>query len=358
MKKILYLLILLSLPLISFGQTQKSGTLTSETWNYDVWITSNATIGNGVTITISPGYTVYLNPGVSLNIVGSGTLLAQGSLGSKITFTAYGTNPSWGHLYFNNTSASGNSKLEYCIIEKGNATGLGVPYGGALLVQSSKLDISNCIIRNNQANWGGGVFLYSGYTLNISNTLIDGNTVATGGGGIYFWNGTTSTITNCIITNNVAGGDAAYYYGGGGVMIGHQVSNIRIINSVIANNTCSVIGDNVLFFQNSSSNTSIKNSIIWGTNNSVSYHNQSPSSSDLINCAIEGTIAPNYTSCIDLNATNDNANGPNFTTEGTDWSIKFISPCRDAGTSSGAPSTDYLGNGRVGPYDIGAYEVQ
>ncbi len=38
--------------------------------------------------------------------------------------------------------------------------------------------------------------------------------------------------------------------------------------------------------------------------------------------------------------------------------ISFISPCRDAGTSAGAPATDILGNSRIGNYDIGAYEVQ
>ncbi len=52
--------------------------------------------------------------------------------------------------------------------------------------------------------------------------------------------------------------------------------------------------------------------------------------------------------------------GPNFmATDGSDWSIEFISPCRDAGTTTHSTvPTDYIGNSRIGPYDIGAYEVQ
>jgi hypothetical protein len=34
------------------------------------------------------------------------------------------------------------------------------------------------------------------------------------------------------------------------------------------------------------------------------------------------------------------------------------SPCIDAGTTDGAPTTDILGNARVGLPDIGAYEYQ
>jgi hypothetical protein len=67
-----------------------------------------------------------------------------------------------------------------------------------------------------------------------------------------------------------------------------------------------------------------------------------------------------YSTCLNLNSSNNAADGPNFiATDGTNWSIQLISPCRDAGTTpSPTVPTDYLGNPRVGPYDIGAYEVQ
>ena len=44
---------------------------------------------------------------------------------------------------------------------------------------------------------------------------------------------------------------------------------------------------------------------------------------------------------------------------GNNWSLQYLSPCRDAGTMPSPPVPyDYNGNPRVGNYDIGAYEVQ
>jgi hypothetical protein len=67
-----------------------------------------------------------------------------------------------------------------------------------------------------------------------------------------------------------------------------------------------------------------------------------------------------YSTCLNLNSSNTAVDGPNFAaTDGSDWSIKLVSPCRDAGTTpSPAIPYDYAGNPRIGPYDIGAYEVQ
>ena len=54
-----------------------------------------------------------------------------------------------------------------------------------------------------------------------------------------------------------------------------------------------------------------------------------------------------------LSATNDDTGtpkGPNFTDPtSNDYSIKFISPLRDAGTDTGAPDKDYAGNDRISP---------
>ncbi len=108
------------------------------------------------------------------------------------------------------------------------------------------------------------------------------------------------------------------------------------------------------------------NCIAWGSDNSITHVNGLPQSSDFNYCAIQdvSTPAASYLNCINLNAVNDAANGPNFVNPNLpapDWSINLISPCRDAGTASypgvTIPPLDFAGNSRAGAVDIGAYEV-
>ena len=107
---------------------------------------------------------------------------------------------------------------------------------------------------------------------------------------------------------------------------------------------------------------SFYNCIAWGNSVPVSYGGgQVPRPLDFVNCAIQGTLISNSTTnCISLSAANGDPSGPNFNAiDGSNWSIKFISPCRDAGISSyPAVPNDYLGNFRIYNFDIGAYEVQ
>ena len=155
MKRIFIIIFTLIIPFTISGQLLRSGNLVSETWDQEVQITADATIGNGVTITVEPGVTVRLYSGASLKMTGSGRLYANGVAGNMITFTAFdGT--SWGHLSFNNTSAAINSELNYCIIEKGDSRTLSPNYGGGVHIKSNKVTISNSIIRNNKSGWGGG----------------------------------------------------------------------------------------------------------------------------------------------------------------------------------------------------------
>ena len=109
------------------------------------------------------------------------------------------------------------------------------------------------------------------------------------------------------------------------------------------------------------------NTIAWSDENCV-FFNGPYQSSNLINSAVQrayngsGTIAlTSFTNCLDLGISNTGIDGPNFvnvTAGSEDYQILYISPCRDAGTATGAPSTDFLGKFRIGLPDIGAYEVQ
>ncbi|NMC38531.1 MAG: hypothetical protein GYA41_09435, partial [Bacteroidales bacterium] len=134
-------------------------------------------------------------------------------------------------------------------------------------------------------------------------------------------------------------------------------------NSTFALNNANTAGKAIAFNYNFTpvNPVMIKNTIVWGADESaaIKYYNKISKSASIFQyCAIQGYTS-GYTNCINLNSGNTASDGPNFiATDGTNWSISFVSPCRDKGTSSGAPAQDYKGNNRIGTVDIGAYEHQ
>lgn len=390
MKKILILLIFISLPLALNASLYGLGTLASpyygvfeadKQWTFanfsdgKVFINGDVTIDNEL-LTIESGMKIiFVAEGADLIINGTGRLEAIGGSGSIITFTAdddddgnYGEAPErWGHIVFDNPSGSNLSKLEYCIVEYGDVSSgsTTTSYGGAIYSNIySNLILTNCTIRYNKATHGGGIMALSGSSPTISNCLVSENTAITSGGGIYLHTNCISTLTNCIVNNNSAGAG-----GGGGIFL--DVSgNVRIINSIFVKNTTSASarGYNVQYYNITSTTNRPRliNCIAWGSDNSITHINTTPQATDFVNCAIRdvSTPASSYTSCIDLSSTND-LGGPNFIDPdlpGVDWSIKVISPCRDAGTDtySGVtiPTNDIINNPKLNTKDIGAYEVQ
>jgi hypothetical protein len=390
MKKILFFLLLLfCIPFSTFGITGNgsfgspySGPLTTDmTWSGTVYVNGDVTV-NGFTLTISPdAIIVFLASGADLIITGTGILTASGSAANIIRFTAdfnnngiYGeTGERWGHIVFWNMSATaGSSILYYCTIEFGDVSGTSntTTYGGGIFIRSfSLVTIDHCLISNNKATHGGGIMaLKDGSnpvsSPTISNSIISQNTAATSGGGIYLHTGCSSTITNCIINNNTTG------TGGGGGIFLDVSSNVRVINSDIVKNTTSntTRGYNVQYYNisNTTDRPRFINCIVWDADNSIHHVTYNPQKLDFINCAIRDVSTPAsvYTNCIDLTSSNE-LGGPSFVNPnlpGVDWSIKFNSPCQDAGanTYSGVtiPSTDIINNPTINNKDIGAYEVQ
>jgi hypothetical protein len=317
------------------------------------------TIATGGSLTIEAGVTIkFCTTESDLKITGTGVLTAIGTGSAYITFTK-DVQATWGHVSFE--GSTGSSILDHCIIEFGLKAGAGVEgYGGGIQINSNSVTVSNCLIHNNSSVWGGGIFVNASVNPAIANCKVYSNIATSGGGGIYFWSFSFSIVTNCIIYENSCTGS----YGGGGVFFGPGTSNTWFYNCVLALNVSTAnLGNNILFFGNNAINKPrFINTIIWGSaSNLIDYSGgQSPSINDFNYCAIQG-YTTGYTNCINLSANNTDPTGPNFynvTPGSEDYQITFISPCRDAGTSTGAPLTDYLGNGRVGPYDIGAYEDQ
>jgi hypothetical protein len=322
-------------------------------------------VGTGGTLTIEQGITIRFCTTLSdLLITGSGVLNASSASKYGIVFTR-NAQASWGHISFQTMSVTaGQSTIRNCVIEYGNvstAPGTDNPYhyGGGIQADFSNLIIANCEIRNNRAGWGGGIFVGDGKNPSISNCYIHDNIATTSGGGIYFWKNSFSTTVNCIITTNVCNGAG----GGGGIFLGGTAKNVRIINCLVSGNTANnqSLGHNVKIFNNTATpKPQFINSIIWSPANSIVYVSSTPTAQDFLNCAIQDPPST-FQNTVSLNAANEgqNPSGPFFANMTVDsWPLQVFSPCMNAGTTSGAPSTDYIGNGRIGVVDIGPFEVQ
>jgi len=111
--------------------------------------------------------------------------------------------------------------------------------GGGIVnsLSTANLTVSNCVITENQANGGGGI--YNLGVLTVTGTTISNNTANFDGGGIYGIDGAATTVSNSTISGNQAGS-------GTGAGIHHLAvvgsATLQINNSTIANNTSSAPG--------------------------------------------------------------------------------------------------------------------
>jgi|WetSurMetagenome_2_1015567.scaffolds.fasta_scaffold00270_17 parallel beta-helix repeat protein len=376
MRKLLFVIFFISTPFLinaqsngdgSFGNPW-SGTLNGNTtWSGTKYINGDVTVDNEK-LTISSGsIIVFLSTTADLIITSTGQIEAIGTSTNNIRFTAdfdgdgnYGeTGESRGHIAFQSMGAAGSSSFDYCIFEYSDVLSFAnnnpQGAGGGLFVNFDNLTISHSTFQHNKSQWGGGIFVYSDRSPSISNCYFYDNFAKESGGGVYLWDRSGSTVQNCVFYSNSCQGYSLAIYTGGG-LAAQSSTSIKVINCTFANNTSSrTDGQGIMLY--SSSNARIINSIFWGSSNQV-YLTGTPGST-VINCAIQSVVPSGSSNCITLNSSNTALDGPNFTaTDGTDWSIRYISPCREVGTSTGAPSTDFLGKYRVGLIDIGAYEVQ
>lgn len=141
-----------------------------------------------------------------------GELNALGTETQKITFSTPNPHKYWQGIRF--IESTQNSLLTHCIIERGKTSqdkdAVPENSGGGLAIIASpntKIQINNCLVRNNEAYYGGGIHV-SGSNPRIENCEIINNT-AVAGGGINLIDNATAVLLNSTITNNQA------TYGGG-----------------------------------------------------------------------------------------------------------------------------------------------
>lgn len=375
MKKIVLLFIAIVFPLTIIADITGAGTsgdpytgsMSSGTFNISSGTSyfHQITVSGG-TLNIAAGATLYATATSSfITISGTGVINADGSSGSPIIFTSNVS--SWSRITF---SSSGSSLLDYCTIEKGLVSGSG--YGGGILISSSNLTVSNCIIKSNAAGYGGGIFINTGASPTIDKCHIHSNTAGYAGGGLYIYTSSSAVVKNCLIEDNTCTNTGNR--GGGGISTYTTSGSPRIINCTVVNNVHSTPNTNYgnnIEIHDSNSGLRYINCVVWGGADPCVYRSGGAqfSANHFVNSAVQSvysssgeTSMSSYTNSFKINTSNTGSSpsGPFFTDPSADnWTLRFQSPCRDAGTTpSPTVPNDYIGNPRIGNYDIGAYEVQ
>ena len=130
-------------------------------------------------------------------------------------------------------NSSGTLTLTHCMITENTAEN----DGGGIYNSSGRLRLIDCAItENTSVDDGGGI--YNGGTLTLTNCAVTDNTSVDDGGGIYNYDG-TQTLTNC----TVAGNDSGYW--GGGICSYSSSSETNLYNTIVAQNTASVYGNDI-----------------------------------------------------------------------------------------------------------------
>ncbi|MCD4817847.1 MAG: right-handed parallel beta-helix repeat-containing protein [Candidatus Cloacimonetes bacterium] len=366
------------------------GTISSNTtWSDDfIYVSGDVTVNDNVTLTINPGTVVSFYENYKLNI--DGRILAVGTEADSIKFTA---DPStgWHGLRFDNTSTGNDSsKVVYCILENGDATGSGDDSdGGAVFIKVfPKIRIDKCSFRNNTAASDGGAIFIDWSDCKVLNSSFTGNSASNGGAayfyawsGVSFWNNiltnnsanhgggidsysATPDIRYCTIQNNTAsaGGGGIKFQSESAVLINCLITDndaddgggiltsgcdLTVTNCTVANNTANTGGG----YSDWNSESQIKNSIFYdnqATTGAEVCLNQTDSDPNFYYCNIaggqagfEGTGAganytEDYVNCIDAD--------PEFTGI-SDFTLTSISSCLNGGD----PSTT---TGQAGNYDL------
>ena len=229
MRKIIFsLAAIVSCFSISYSQTSVPGGNVSGTWTLagsPYLINGSIQIPNGQTLTIEPGVTVNFQGSYKLYV--QGRILAIGTVGDTITFTASDTTTGWKGIRFDNTpTTNDSSKFFYCKVQYGRVNDTDYNGGAFYFNNFSKTIISYCSISFNYAsNYGGGIYCFNSNPIIINNSIYN-NSNLYDGGGIYCDNSSPILNNNNIFNNRAVYGGGIYCDGG----------NLIISNNIILNN--------------------------------------------------------------------------------------------------------------------------
>ena len=111
-----------------------------------------------------------------------------------------------------------------------STSGGGISNMGGVFDRAGRLTLTNSTVSGNTASRAGGGIANQG-TLTLTNSTVSGNAAAgvNGGGGIWNFNEGTVTLTNSTVSGNSSA------YGGGGI---DTVGKVTLTNTLVVNNDC------------------------------------------------------------------------------------------------------------------------
>jgi hypothetical protein len=278
-----------------------------------------------------------------------------------------------GTLTLTNCTLSGNSAIDggggirnfrsltlINSILSGNSATDGI--GGGIYNFFGASTIINSTLSGNSATGfgsgvgGGGGIHNSDATLTLINSTLSGNSATGfGGGGIH--NSNVGTLT---VTNSTFSGNSATRFNGGGI---HNVGTLTLTNSTLSGNLAASFGGGI--YNTGIGATALQNTI-------VALNTADTAGPDCSNRDSSGSVTSqgnnlvgDPTDCTLTLLPSDLTGDPGldaFTDNGTPGNGHFpllpTSPAIDAGNDAVCPTTDQLGQSRVGHCDIGAIEFQ
>lgn len=296
-------------------------------------------------MTITAGKNTTYYSGGALTFVYSGTLtLDHVRVTNSVTTKAanggvYWTGANGDNFIVSNSTFSGNSSVPADGKSTTYAGGLGATAGAGTTAGS--ITVTNSTFSGNSSGGGGGAMLNvagSGTTTVINSTFANNTSNLTqkgtgAGGGLLIMSSGAATIMNSTIVGNTANMTGPHDGGGLAILSG---ATVTLTNTLLANNTGMSGADQNLWIGNGAS-ASGKNNLVLntiGTYNGGSH-------------TLTGTITTLGSALGSLSYNG----GPVKTI-----ALASGSSAIDAGTATGAPSTDGRGFTRGGTIDIGAYE--
>ncbi|HVK12523.1 MAG TPA: Calx-beta domain-containing protein, partial [Gemmataceae bacterium] len=274
-----------------------------------------------------------------------------------------------------------------------------VGQGGGLFVNNTATAtlINSTVAGNTAGGVGGGISVRPSGTLILQNSTVSGNT-GTVGGGIYFASGGSLVLESSTVSGNQSTSTAAGL-GGGGVYFYGAATEMKILNSTIANNTAAGTGGGILL-HTFSGTLEVENSTIVGNTaggtaagqggggiarfsgtgaidvvNSIVAGNTNANAPDILSA---GTVTVNFSALTSTTGFTPAGNVGNIVDDLADLGLGALganggptetipllagSPLIDAGSNAAVTTTtDQIGSTHErifnGTVDIGAYEFQ
>ena len=181
-----------------------------------------ATISN----TIVEGNTTNNGPG--------GGIASDGTLTVLTSWIRNNTAEVGGGIYVGDSSLS---FISGTVFSGNNASYGGGGIGGEGNISDAMVTLVDSELFDNEALYGGGILLFDGETMTISNTLIRNNTALDGGGGVYNWG--AMQIIDSRIVENVAGIAGGTFRCGGGIMNSGGNGGVLLIEGTAINDNSS-----------------------------------------------------------------------------------------------------------------------